>query len=60
MAHIIVGTSLVIDYEYRYEMELLIDTKGARTKISSCPPNEPNKGPGFNLIPDVNQKYEFA
>ena len=33
LAHIIMGASLIIDYEYSYEMEL-INNKGARTKIS--------------------------
>jgi len=59
MAHIIMGVFLVIDYDNRCEMEL-IDAKGARTKISFCPPNELNKGLGFNLVPDGNQKHEFA
>ena len=38
----------------------LIDAKGARTKTRFCLSNKTNKGLGFNLAPDDNEKHEFV
>ena len=58
LAHIAKNGSLVIDYDYTFDMHLH-DVKGATTKIQFKPPNEPNQGLGFNIAPDGNQKHEF-
>ncbi len=41
------------------ETILLEDHKGAKSMIKFMPPNQPNKGLGFHLCPDGNQKKEY-
>ena len=40
LGHIVVALSLVIDYEFEFEMDLL-DIKGARTRIPLVSPDQP-------------------
>ena len=54
--------SLVINYDYEYNMELK-GSMGARTNINFLSVDKPNPGLGFNLYPDAdadgNQLHEF-
>ena len=52
------NSSLVIDYDYKYDM-ILRDINGAGTCIKQLPPDKPNKGLGFHQALDGNMKYEF-
>ena len=59
LGHIIVASSLVLYYKFEFKMDLL-DIKGARTQSLLVSSDKPNKGLGFCLAPDGNQKYEYA
>ena len=58
LCHKVVQGSLVIKYEYEYNMELK-DSMGARTKIKFLSADKPNSGLGFNLCLDGNQLHGF-
>ena len=53
LGHIVVALSLVIDYEFEFEMDLL-DIKRAHMWIPLVSPDQPNEGLGFCLAPDGN------
>ena len=58
LSHKVVNGSMMVDYEYRSEASLS-DIKGVTTTIKFLTIKEPNKGLGFNIAPNGNQKHKF-
>jgi len=51
--------SLVINYDYEYNMELKDSMGSTNTKIYFLSADKPNPGLGSTMCPDDNQLYDF-